>query len=164
MYTPDDQDKVEILHDAPQPKSTATDPVIMAQEDKLILAYYETGPQGPSFGADEVAMVWFKGVVSHMFGLPTDEVIGGHPLAGRGLEKYHVHRVENSSWLRAMEKVHSVHPKHDSERFLKGMNHYIFTFHNSTFECLAESFRFKTHETHMEAVRPRMLEELQERD
>lgn len=164
MYTPDDQDKVEVMKDAPHPASSATDPVMMAEEDILLLAYYVVGPPGPSFGADEVAVLTFQGALAHMFGMPNDKVLKGHPLAGRGLEPYRLHEVHNSSWLRALERIHSVHDRHDPEIFMRDKKHYIFTFHDSTFECIAEGFSYDLHEIHISQVRPRMLAVLEDRD
>jgi len=37
--------------------------------------------------------------------------------------------------------MNSVHRCHDPETF-KALTHYIFTFHDSTFECVAASFTF----------------------
>lgn len=164
MYTPDDQDQVTVLIDAPKPASSSTDPILMAQEDILLLSYYLQDNGGASFGADEVAMLTFHGVLSHMFGLPNKSVLSGHPLASRGLEPFGVYTVTNSSWLRALEQVHSVHERHDPKIFMRLKNHYIFTFHDSTFECIAEGFKYDLHEIHIAQVRPRMLAVIEEMD
>ena len=74
-----------------------------------------------------------------MFGPPNDEAFVGHPLASRGLGPYRAYRIERSSWLRRLERMNSVHPYHDPERFWT-LTHFVFAFHDSTFECIAQSF------------------------
>ena len=39
-----------------------------------------------------------------------------------------------------MEKRNRVHYRHDPSRYAK-LSHFIFTFHDSTFECVAESLK-----------------------
>jgi len=75
-----------------------------------------------------------------MFGPPNDEAFGGHPLAHRGLGPYAVFEVRQSSWIRQLERMNSVHRQHEREWFLSNKKHFIFAFHDSTFECIAESF------------------------
>ncbi len=70
------------------------------------------------------------------FGAPNDEALAGHPLHGKGLQFYSVHRVEDSSWISELERRNSVHPSHNRQRFLEDKRHYIFTFHDSTLECV----------------------------
>ena len=36
--------------------------------------------------------------------------------------------------------MNAVHPNHDRARFLARRRHFIFAFHDSTFECIAEGF------------------------
>ena len=63
--------------------------------------------------------------------------MGGHPLIKNGLKYYSVHKVMNSSWIAELEKQNSVHPQHNKDFFLTDKHHYIFTFHDSTFELIA---------------------------
>jgi hypothetical protein len=74
-----------------------------------------------------------------MFGPPNDEAFSGHPLAARGLKPYSVFEIEKSSWLRALVRMNSVHPYHKVERFAD-LRHWVFSFHDTTFECIASSF------------------------
>ena len=45
----------------------------------------------------------------------------------------------HSSWLRGLERMNSVHQYHTAARFA-GFRHFIFAFHDSTFECIAKSY------------------------
>jgi hypothetical protein len=83
-----------------------------------------------------IAVVVFTGVRSHMFGMPNDEALDGHPLFERGLGFYGAFRVEQSSWIRKLAAMNSVHPQHRPEAF-DDLGHFIFTFKESTFECVA---------------------------
>ena len=85
---------------------------------------------------ETMAVVRFVGCRAHMFGPPNDEAFAGHPLAGRGLRPYGAFLVQNSSWLRGLERMNAVHPRHNPERF-RELKHFVLTFHDSTFECIA---------------------------
>jgi hypothetical protein len=136
----------------PQSSVGAPCPMLIAGEHSLQLAYYlEEGRLAPEWATatvrspavndsnDLCAVVQFFGLYAHMFGPPNDEAFSGHPLANRGLSPYAVFEVEHSSWVRALERMNSVHPYHRTERFAT-FKHYIFAFHDTTFECVAESF------------------------
>ena len=73
-----------------------------------------------------------------------DEALLGHPLYERGLRPYAAFEIENTSWVRALDKLNRVHPRH-SPRLFAGLKHFIFAFHESVFECIAESCTLATH-------------------
>jgi len=76
------------------------------------------------------------------------------------LEPYGVFEVQNSSWLRKLEKMNSVHPYHDKERFMENMKHFVFSFHDTTFECIAEGFNVEVASGSVKSMVPRMLESI----
>jgi hypothetical protein len=47
--------------------------------------------------------------------------------------------VKNSPWIKELEAINSIHRGYKPESW-RNLNHYIFGFHDSTFECVAESF------------------------
>lgn len=96
-------------------------------------------------------MVEFTRYSTYMFGTPNDEAFHGHPLAARGLRPYGAFQIDNSSWIRQLEKMNSVHHSHRPERFER-LRHYVFSFHDSTFECAAESFSITSHEGSLETM------------
>ena len=151
-YTPDARDRVVWLADAPHSDEGAALPVVLASEFRLFLVYLtqDTPPDwdGQSVTivrADSedmpVAVVEFLQPHAHLFGPPHDEAIIGHPLAGRGLHPCGRFTVEDSSWLRALERMDAAHPRHRPERF-RLLTHYVFTFRESTFECAANDLAF----------------------
>ena len=76
----------------------------------------------------------------HIFGLPNDEAISGHPLAKHGLKPYSYFEVMGSSLIKAMEKINKIHPSHNKAKFMEGKRHFVFSFHDSLFECVAHDF------------------------
>ncbi len=162
MYTVDQHDTVTELENVPQSCVGAPCPMLWAGEDHLHLAFYlqnqPTDWDGKTIrtideqSSDEaVALVEFKESYAHMFGPPNDEVFLGHPLASRGLRPYGVWEVRNSSWIRQLVKMNSIHPSHRPESF-NSYKHYIFTFHDTTFECAAEGFSVTIHTGSVRAV------------
>jgi hypothetical protein len=117
----------------PQP-STSSEAVVFATETQLFLRY--------STDNDKTAIIQFPLVRIFQFGSPNDEALGGHPLAQFGLKYYQVHRIDNSPWIAELERRNSIHPRHDKELFLKNVVHYVFTFQDSTLECVVSEGQF----------------------
>jgi hypothetical protein len=134
MYTIDDKDQVQELADFPQQDVGAPLPLIFATEQSFALAYYLNGRP------ERFAVVEFEGVLAHYFGGPNDEALSGHPLYARGLGRYAVYEVFESSWLRAMGRMNRVHPFHRPAMF-EGYRHFIFTFHDTPLELLAKGVK-----------------------
>lgn len=150
MYSVDDRDKVVELRDAPQSSVGAPCPMILAGEGYLYLAFFlQDTPAGwdgstvrvvsEDTSGEPVGLVTFTHIYAHFFGPPNDEAFSGHPLASRGLRPYSVSEIQDSSWIRKLERMNSVHPYHRSERFAD-LRHFIFAFHDTTFECIAQDF------------------------
>ena len=124
-------------------------PVVLASEYKVHLLFYISKPN-PGFDGlsvhirDEsedidVALITFTNYASYKFGMPNDEAIEGHPYYAFGLSPYSFFEVKNSDWIKQLEQINSVHEHHNKELFNK-YKHFIFFFHDSNFECVAESF------------------------
>lgn len=174
MYEIDDLDRVIELSSARRPDVGAPLPLVVSDERHLLLSYIVSEPDpawdgsyvtmvSPESGGLPIAIVQFSWPSAHMFGPPNDEAFGGHPLASRGLSPYAVFEVKNSSWIRKHERMNSVHRSHNRERFLARRRHFIFAFHDSTFECIAESFETSVFRGSMRDAAPQMVEMLAER-
>jgi hypothetical protein len=142
MYAVDSRDLVQPLGGIPRCSAGAPEPVVVADERSVVVAYYAAGnpvdwntATPEDLGDEEVVLLRFEGVHSMMFGSPNDEALHGHPLADRGLDAYAAHRVLNSSWIRGLERMNRVHPMHSASGFSR-LSHFILTFHDSTFECV----------------------------
>ena len=153
MYKINVYDEVIKLENIPQSSIGAPLPIIIATEHNLHLIYYLEEKienwDGKSIRmmdinseGESVAIVNFNLIYSHLFGPPNDEAISGHPLYNRGLEPYSAFEIKNSSWIKELGKMNSVHPQYNKEKFLKNKRHFIFTFHDSIFECIAKDFQF----------------------
>jgi hypothetical protein len=144
MYTVSNLDSVRELNSIPQSSVGAPCPVVVANDHRLLLAYYLEYREKDRGELDGCGLVEFERPYASMFGPPNDEAFSGHPLASRGLRPYGVFEVDHSSWLTTLERMNAVHPYHDSKSFQQ-LKHYIFTFHDSTFECIAKGFGFSEH-------------------
>jgi hypothetical protein len=114
----------------------------------------------PGSGAVEaLALVEFRGCVSARLGSPNDEVFGGHPLHGRGMEGYTAQRVVNSRWLAELEAVNRVHSGYDPA-FWRKRHHHVLWFHDTTFECVAESFAVELYRDTMTGLLARACQRL----
>lgn len=149
MYVVDGRDGVVELTEVPQSSVGAPLPVVLADEHTVLLAYLledrdpawdGTSVRVVTASSDEpAALVRFQQAWVFQFGPPNDEAFHGHPLYERGLHSYAAFEVEDSSWLRALEQMNSVHEHHSPDRFRR-LRHFVFAFHDSTFECVAGGF------------------------
>ena len=164
MYEVDERDRVVPLEGVPQSSTGAALPLIMADDWSVILGYYMASTQ-PWSGiprmvdqkeSDQaIALIRFERI-AHMFGPPNDEAFSGHPLANRGLQPYRAFRIENSSWIRKLERMNRVHVHHKPERFHE-LQHLVFAFHDSTFECICKEFEVRKEHGSMLDVTPAMI-------
>jgi hypothetical protein len=155
VYRVDRRDKVVELGDVPQSSIGAPLPTVVADEHRVFLIYLleilEPGWDGSTVrvvdadSSEPAAIVEFEMVTAHTLGPPNDEAFAGHPLAARGLKPYTAFRIDESSWLRGLERMNRVHEYHDRKRFMTDKNHYVFAFHNSIFECVARCFTVNSH-------------------
>ena len=151
MYTSDGKDHVINLCDIPQSAVGAPLPVVTADEHQAAVAFYRqetptdwdgTTVRVVDYTSDEPwAIVLFGGCYALMFGPPNDEAFDGHPLANRGLRPYGAYVIADSSWLRQLERMNAVHRSHDCAAFMRHRMHFILSFHDSTFECIASGYR-----------------------
>jgi hypothetical protein len=164
MYEIDERDRVVPLEGVPQSSVGGPLPLIMADDWRVVLAYYMTSTQPwtgiprmmDQRGSDEpIALIRFE-CTAHMFGPPNDEAFSGHPLANRGLQPYRAFRIENSSWIRRLERMNRVHEHHNPDRF-RELQHLVFAFHDSTFECISKKFDVRTEHGSILDVTPAMI-------
>ncbi len=154
-YVVTGEDKVEEIEGVPQSSLGAPCPHVICGEQEVFLIYLAQEHSDKANGEkvrivdgsseEPVVTIQFIEPYAHYLGPPNDESLRGHPLVERGLTPYSCSKVQSSSWIAALEKMNSVHPCHRKESF-DGIGHYIFTFHDSVFECVADAFVVLTHE------------------
>jgi hypothetical protein len=140
VYPIDERDKVFELPDVPKPCGGAPMPLVVADEDVLLLSYFVM--QSASAQTEQkasIATIRFDRALMHLLGPPNDEAIKGHPLWKRGLDSYCMYRVDESSLIRRLAAMNYVHPRNNPALY-DDFHHYVFTFHDSTFECVAQSY------------------------
>ena len=56
--------------------------------------------------------------------------------------------------------MNAVHPYHNREAFMSDKKHFVFAFHDSTFECIAKGFEMDIFKGSVKGMIPRMLERI----
>jgi hypothetical protein len=146
-------------------------PHLLADGRHVLLAYY-VAEHDPSWDGTSVtvidpaenreallAVVELEGYLSVRMGVPNDEALQGHPLYSRGLRAYAMHLVVNSSWIAELERINSVHA-HYQGGWQAWARHYLFTFHDETFECIARSHTVRLERSGMRSLLERQAGEL----
>lgn len=147
-------DNVVKLKGFPQSSIGAPCPALVSTEHSLLLCFYLENRESDWDGTtvktvgydsqDEcVCVVNFERPTIHTFGPPNDEAFAGHRLEKKGVTPYSAFEIINSSWIQQLEIMNSVHPYHDRGQFLKDKRHFIISFHDSAFECIANGYEFK---------------------
>jgi hypothetical protein len=166
MYSIDDKDIVISLQGVPSPSAGAPCPLVLSDEYRLLLAYivhrvdpdWDGVPRSvePQTEGQTIALIRFNDPLAFMWGHPNVDILGAHPLASRGLQSYSPAEVQQSSWIRHMEQMNSIHPQHTPELF-SNFRHLIFPFHDSTFECVVRDFEISTWYGSIRSVLPQMM-------
>jgi len=121
------------------PEAAVSEAVVLQTELKTILTFSAVR-ETPDEMRTSVGygIVEFERCCLTKFGHPNDEARPGHSLYSKGLGAYGVYEVRNSLWSRQTIEM-------NQRRFPNAPEfvgrHFIFTFHDSTFECLASGLR-----------------------
>ena len=135
MYRVTGKEIIEEDRRYPYPCAGATDPIALQNELKLMLAYrvaeqdWETKFNGieqtvSNENGELWAIIVFPHVVTSLWSAINDEGLSNHPLYSNGLKFYSVHSVKNSHFEDFFQRD-------DFPTY-----HTIFTFKDSTFECV----------------------------
>jgi hypothetical protein len=119
--------RVLVIESWPLPDAVES-ALVISDSSKLVIGY--------GTGEEQFAVITFHGPCNVKDGDPNDETLNGHPLYQYGLKHYSIHRIENSPWLRELERQNSVHPQHNAERYLSGKMHILFALKEQTVECI----------------------------
>jgi hypothetical protein len=156
-----DQDIVEVVEGFPRQAGGAPAPTVIGTDGCDALCYYvdfdESGTldQPISISNDstgQIAVVTFKYCFLYKFGYPNDEGLPEHSLYESGVQYYQLHRIRNSSWIAELASKSTLTWSEDC--------HYIFTFHDSTFECIGRGIKFEVRPGTMRQVVSSLIAEL----
>lgn len=124
-------ERAMVLDDLPPCNPGSPEPMVVGDGRSVRLSYITDLPPDT-----RRITVTFTGVDSMTFGGPSDETLHGHRLWDKGLELYFWHEVIASRWIETRAHEDAVHDQHRPAVFAR-LRHFIVTFHDETFECLA---------------------------
>jgi hypothetical protein len=97
-----------------------------------------------------LALVKFNGGTSR-FGIANEEVFGGLTVANKGMKWYAAHIIQNSTWLKELKGIHSIHPNYSEEHW-KDRKHFMLLFHDEMFEVIATDYKIEMFRTTFELL------------
>lgn len=121
----------------------APEPFLVANESKVGLLFYAYEDEYLNTATEYLPLLVilkFSKCFRFSLGSPNDETLNGHPLYKHGLNSYGFFEVKGSPLIDDLEEINSVHPYHNKALY-ETARHFIITFHDSTFECVAESYQ-----------------------
>lgn len=126
--------KVVELTDLPPPEPNIQDVQFMMFNGRAHVIYLTNrAPHEYDF-----VVVEFSGVADVVGGGPNDEAFHNHALARYGLKHYSLQEVVNSPWRR--ERALIRHKDRVVTPRALALRHFVFSFKEGTFECLAEKY------------------------
>lgn len=121
------------------PEAAVSEPVLLQTEYSVFLTFSAFSHSLHGGRADVgYGIVEFDSCSLTMFGYPNDEAITGHPLYEKGLRAYGIYEVRNSSWVKLKTEQNRIAFPNTPD---STQRHFIFTFHDSSFECIASGLR-----------------------
>lgn len=116
------------------PEAAVSGAMLFQDEYRAFLTFNAMRPEPDGRrAAAGLALVEIRGCRLTQFGHPNDEALPGHPLYDRGMEGYGIYEVIHSSWVEKHLQINRVH----FPNYQWTGRHFMFTFHDSTFECIA---------------------------
>lgn len=118
------------------PDAGAPQPVVFQREGHPARVVYLPSDAAPPSWLP-LAVLRFPRCEILKFGYPNDEALAGHPLYAHGLGAYGIFEVIESSWLETIHEQNRVSFP-DGGFMPSGGRHFVVTFHDTTFECIAD--------------------------
>jgi hypothetical protein len=144
----------------------APSPTIISDDNELILTFY-SDQEATSPVPQERNVVYDRGVIvlkfyayqTYSFGLTGNETIHGHPYSKLGMRSYSFYEMRDSDLIKSLQEIQKVHPFYNAESW-KTCKHYILTFHDNMFECIADYFEIRETNTSLYNQVSTLLNEL----
>ncbi len=94
-------------------------------------------------GAERIAVVRFHNCIAVRMGNPSSDALRNHSLHHKGLMVNTAHTVQSSRWISELEALNNG-TNHFEPGEWKTFHHYLFTFRDGIFECVAKSYNIET--------------------
>lgn len=153
-----DQDKVEELDLGISPDAGISGPLLLQDDYAAFLTFNAVRPNVDGrMEPAGTAVVEIVGCSTTKFRYPNDEALPGHPLYSKGLSYYSTFEVRQSSWVADKAAQNRVSfPNYTRS----GLRHFVFTFHDSTFECLADDIKIEVSQEPYSQIFQRLTERI----
>ena|SRR5690606_5599087 len=117
-----------------------TSPIVISNENYLYLIFYKDISQQSNNKYDDKYIMKFDLYLKYNFGIPNNESLYHHPYNKLGIESYSFYELKQSPLLEEMKSIEKQHPYYNENNWL-GYKHFIITFHDSMFECIAKDYK-----------------------
>ncbi len=148
----------------------APSPTIVSNDSELFIAFYADKeiktlePKERNTIYDKgIFALKFKKYLKYIFGLPGNETIQGHPYSKLGMKSFSFYELKNSNLIKDLQEIEKIHSYYNPEKWLN-YKHYILTFHDNMFECIAEDFEIREGNSSLYNQATVMLNELSIKD
>ncbi|NIG55010.1 hypothetical protein [Chitinophaga sp. Cy-1792] len=116
-------------------------PIILSGDNELIVAFFSLNEDLAA--PDEHVVIKFKRCIKYIFGTPGNETLHGHPYYKLGLRSCSFYQLKGSDLIQETDRIESVHPAY-KPGVPGNQKHYILTFHDNMFECIAAGYEVLT--------------------
>lgn len=144
----------------------APSPTILSNDNELFITFYKDKestsviPQERNTIYDTgILALKFKRYLKYTFGIPGNETIHGHPYSKLGMQSCSFYELTNSDLIQSLKDIEKVHAYYDPKNW-EMYKHYILTFHDNMFECIAQGFEIREENTSIHNQLAVMLNEL----
>jgi hypothetical protein len=135
------RDEIVELDLGVEPNASVSGAVVLQTENMTILTFIAASepPVGQYLEHDKTAIVEFQRCLLTRFGHPNDEARWGMPKYVNC--SYGIYEVKYSSWIKEVVAANRHSFPETRDDYVH--RHFLFAFHDSTFECLADDLSIK---------------------
>lgn len=119
--------------------SGAPSPIITSNDNEFCVCFYIDNGDDNNL---DICILKFPHYLIYIFGMPSNETLHGHFYNKLGIESYAFYELIDSDLIKQLKDMDKCHPYYHSEKW-KEYHHYIITFHDNMFECVAKSYSIK---------------------
>jgi hypothetical protein len=124
-------------------------PLVISNDTELFVTFY--GPQhinsdipvqlDPVVHTGTV-IIHFDRYLKYAFGMPGNESIFFHRYTKLGLSSFSFFELEDSPMIKELQDIDRQHPYYNGSKW-DNYKHFILTFHDNMFECVAQGFHIE---------------------